>query len=108
MRLSRLLLIATVLICTMAPSAFACRFCNDIDFNPPECDFAPPPTDGCHLTEGGCTSGTHCFQLQEAKPVVLWSVTSVEVTHQQSPAVTSREAAKPVVASKSLSHSQTR
>ena len=110
MRFSRLLLLATVLICTMAPSAFACRFCNDIDF-PPSCDFAPPPTDGCKFTQDGCTSGTHCNGFTaDTKPVVLWSVASVEVTHQQSPAVpvTSRETAKPVVASKTLSHSPTR
>jgi|ERR1041385_7802097 hypothetical protein len=109
MRFSRFLLLAVVVLCTLAPSAFACRFCNDIDF-PPSCDFAPPPTDGCKFTQDGCTSGTHCnAALPDTKPVVLWSVASIEVTHQQSPAVTSRENAKPVVASKTpLSRALTR
>lgn len=108
MRLSRYLLLAVVIACTLAPSAFACRFCNEVDFSPPECDFKLPPTAGCHVTEGGCTSGTTCLSARESRPVVLWSVASVEVTHQSAPAVRSRENAKPVVASKTLSRPLTR
>lgn len=107
MRLTRYLLLAVVMICTLAPPASACRFCNDIDFFPPECDFAPPPTEGCRLTVDGCMDWLHCSSLREAKPVALWSVASIEVTHQ-APAAPTRENAKPVVASKTLSHSLTR
>jgi hypothetical protein len=107
MRLTRYLLLAVVVTCTLAPPAFACRFCNDIDFNPPKCDFAPPPTNGCMLTEGGCTTATRCITAREEKPLVLWSIASVEVTHQ-APAVPSRETANPVVASNNLSHNTTR
>ena len=108
MRLTRYFLLAVVIVCTLAPSAFACRFCNDIDFFPPSCDMAPPPTDGCRFTQDGCTSGTACNGVLESRPAVLWSVASVEVTHQSAPAVRSRENAKPVVASKTLSQPLTR
>jgi len=108
MRLTRYLLLAMVMICTLAPPASACRFCNDIDFFPPSCDMAPPPTDGCRFTQDGCTSGTACNGARDSKPIVLWSVASVEVTHQAAPTVRSRENAKPVVASKTLSHPLTR
>ena len=107
MRSTRYLLLA-ILIITLAPSAFACRFCNDVDFFPPSCDMAPPPTDGCRFTQDGCMSASPCNGVLELKPVVLWSVVSVEVTHQSAPAVRSRENAKPVVASKTLSRPLTR